>query len=233
MMRLAPALWLLSLCVLLATGCAGGFSERVHETVHQSIGGEPATVRIDNIAGSVHVEGAAKPAVEVEATKYGYDDAELRSIHVDARKEGDEVVIATSYESRTHGGGVRYRVTVPASAAVHIGNIAGAVDVRGVRGNVSVETQAGRIVADCGRVAGNRSVDLNATTGAIELTIARDSSASVEARSTVGHISSELPEIAERRENFVGANATGKIGAGDAHIRLTTTTGAIAIRTRS
>jgi Toastrack DUF4097 len=217
---------------LLATGCSG-FSERARETVHQSIAGVPATVRVDNVAGTVRVDGSPRETVDVEATKFASDQTELRSIHVAVRKEGDDVVVATSYGGSTHGGGVRYRITVPSATAVRIGNVAGAVDVSGLSGDLSVETQAGRITADCGRVDGNRSIDLNATTGAVELTIARDSSATIDARSTVGHISSDLSEVAAQRENLVGAAATGKIGTGSARIRLTTTTGAIALRTHT
>jgi len=217
---------------LLATGCTG-FSERARETVHQSIAGVPAIVRVDNVAGTVRVDGSSRDGVDVEATKFASDETELRSIHVDVRKEGNDVVVATSYEGGTHGGGVRYRITVPSATAVRIDNVAGAVDVTGVSGDLSVETQAGRITADCGRVDGTRSIDLNATTGAVELTIARDSSATIDARSTVGHITSDLSEIAAQRENFVGANATGTIGTGSARIRLTTTTGAIALRTHT
>ena len=229
-MRLVAAVPLFA--AILATGCSG-FSERAHETVHQSIAGVPAVVRIDNVAGSVRVDGSPRAAVDVEATKFASGETELRSIHIDVRKEGNDVVVATSYEGGTHGGGVRYRITVPSAAAVRIDNVAGAVDVAGVGGDLSVETQAGRITADCGRVEGNRSIDLDATTGAVDLTIARDSNATVEAHSTVGHISSDLSEIAAQRENFVGANATGKIGTGSARIRLTTTTGAISLRTHT
>ena len=220
------------IAALLATGCTG-FSEHARETVHQSVAGMPAIVRVHNVAGTVRVDGSARAAVDVEATKFASGETELRSIHVDVHKEGNEVVVATTYEGSTHGGGVRYKITVPSAAAVDIDNVAGAVDVAGVSGDLSVETQAGRITADCGRVDGNRSIDLDATTGAIDLTLARDSSATVDARSTVGHISSELSEIVAQRENFVGASATGKIGNGNARIRLTTTTGAISLRTHT
>ncbi|HEX3456542.1 MAG TPA: DUF4097 family beta strand repeat-containing protein [Candidatus Baltobacteraceae bacterium] len=217
---------------LLATGCSG-FSEHARATVHQSVAGVPAIVRVHNVAGTVRVDGSPRATVDVEATKFASDETELRSIHIDVRKEGNEVVVATTYQGTTRGGGVRYRITVPSTAAVRIDNVAGAVDVAGVSGDLSVETQAGRISADCGRADGNRSIDLDATTGAIDLTIARDSSATIDARSTVGHISSDLSEIVAQRENFVGASATGRIGTGSARIRLTTTTGAIALRTHS
>jgi DUF4097 and DUF4098 domain-containing protein YvlB len=114
---------------------------------------------------------------------------------------------------------------------VQVGNVAGSVSVGGVTGDVSVETQAGTIDATLGRVDGNRSIDLRATTGTITLRIARESSATVNAESTVGSFSSDAPEIVQSRENVVGVRASGNLGSGTARIRLNTTTGAIALRT--
>jgi DUF4097 and DUF4098 domain-containing protein YvlB len=129
-------------------------------------------------------------------------------------------------------GGVRYRISVPAAASLQISNVAGAISIAGIRGDAGVETQAGKIDAGLGRVDGNRSIDLRATTGAVVLWISPDSSANVEASSTVGAFASNLPGISESRENIVGVRASGTIGSGSARIRLTTTTGAVALRER-
>ena len=86
------------------------------------------------------------------------------------------------------------------------------------------------IAANVGRVGGDRSIDLRATTGAVTLTIAPGSSATVEANSTVGDFASDVPGMTGEREHIVGARGVGTIGSGSARIRLTTTTGAIALR---
>ncbi|MGB8907769.1 MAG: hypothetical protein WCC84_03365 [Candidatus Cybelea sp.] len=65
--------------------------------------------------------------------------------------------------------GVRYTIGVPADASVRINKIAGMVVLAGVRGDITIQTQAGAIKAKAGRVAGSRSIDINATTGAIAL----------------------------------------------------------------
>lgn len=217
---------------LLALGaCSGAFGERVHEAFHQAIpSGATPIVHVDNIAGSVRIETWAKPEVDVEATKYGYDAGELRSIIISLHSSGDGIFIVTTYSGGNHSGGVRYKIMVPAAASVQVGNIAGAVDVIGVGGNVSVETQAGTIYARLGRVAGGHSIDLRATTGTVELRIASNSDATVDAQSTVGGFESDFSAISEARENVVGAHAGGKLGSGSANIRLSTTTGAISLR---
>ncbi len=218
---------------LLLQACSGAFAERMHETVRRTIAaGAAPVVRVDNVAGTVRIEGWNKPLVDVEATKYGHDENELRSIAVDVSRQADEIAVATRYGGGVHGGGVRYRISVPSGSSLRVSNIAGAADLAGVLGDLDVETQAGEITADAGIVRANRSIDLRATTGAIKLTIAPGSSARVEAESTVGNFSSDVPGISQQRQNIVGSSGRGTIGSGSARIRLTTTTGAITLRQR-
>lgn len=209
--------------------CSAG--DRVHEETQRTIPVSNApNLNVRNVAGVVRIESWQKPTVAVKATKYGYDAGDLRNVTIDVHQEGDTVVVATKYSGDTRGGGVDYQIFVPDGASANVHNVAGAVDLTGVRGNIVVETQAGQITADLGKVEGDRSIALSATTGAIELTIARDSSASVEVTSTVGHFSSSFPAISQSSENIVGTRASGKIGSGSATIRLSTTVGAIELR---
>lgn len=218
---------LLTLCA-----CTGSLGERVHEQFHRAIdSGAAPIVHVDNIAGGVAIAAWARPVVNIVATKYGYDASELRSVSINVNREGDGIFVVTTYAGGNHSGGVRYRISVPAGASVQVGNVAGSVFVGGVTGDVSVETQAGTIDATLGRVDGDRSIDLRATTGTITLRIARESSATVNAESTVGSFSSDAAGIVQSRENVVGVQASGKLGLGTARIRLNTTTGAIALRT--
>ncbi len=226
MIRKGVAGALLALCA-----CTGSFGERVHEQFHQAIdSGATPTVHVDNIAGAVAIVPWPKPVVDIAATKYGYDAAELRGVTISVHRAGVGIFIVTTYAGGNHSGGVRYRISVPAGSSVQVGNVAGSVSAGPVTGNVSVETQAGTIDARLGRVEGARTIDLRATTGTVALRIARDSSANVTAQSTVGSFSSDLPGIVQSRENLVGARASGTIGSGTASIHLTTTTGSITLR---
>jgi len=222
-----------AIALFAAAGCSGSFSDRVRESVRQSVAtGAAPQVRVENVAGAVRVTAWSKPMVDVEATKYGYDAQELHRIAIAVNRDGNAVSIVTSYSGDVHSGGVRYRIDVPEGAALTIRNIAGLVDISGVTGNLDVETQAGAITVDAGRVADGRSIDLSATTGAVTLSISPASSARVEAQSTVGDFATEIPGIARVRENIVGARGGGTIGSGSALIRLSTTTGGIALRER-
>ncbi len=213
------------------TGCSGAFGERAREDFHQAIAaGAGVTVHVDNVAGSVNLDAWAKPSVDVRATKYGNDASELRSVKIEVRTEGKDVFVKTSYSEGLRHGSVRYRITVPADAALDISNIAGAVKLAGTTGDVTVQTQAGAITADVGRVSGSRSIDLRATTGAVELSIAPSSDAAIDATSTVGAVTSRIPGVAASRENLIGARASGLIGSGSGRVRIATTTGAITLR---
>jgi hypothetical protein len=213
------------------TACSGAFGDQVHEQVHQTLAaGSAPHVRVNNVAGTVRVDGTSSPFVDVTATKYGHDAQELQSIRIEVVKEDAGVSIATGYAGGMSRGGVSYRIDVPANASLEILNVAGAVDIAGVNGSVDVETQAGRIGVHAGRVIGSRVIDLRATTGAVALSVAPGSSARVEAESTVGAFASDIPGISSDRQNLVGSRGGGRIGAGSASIRLTTTTGAIVLR---
>lgn len=218
-----------ALLLPLLAACGSSFS--MHEEFHQAVESGPApVVRVENVAGEVAVEPWRRHVVDVAATKYASDLSQLRSVTIEVRRGGEGVSIVTRYFGPTHGGGVRYRISVPQDASVEIRNTAGSVSVGAVGGDVDVETQAGKVDAGLGRVGGNRRIELRATTGAVALEIARDSSATVDAESTVGSISSDFPAVAQTRENLVGSRASGRIGGGNAQIRLSTTTGAITLQ---
>ncbi|MGA2761195.1 MAG: DUF4097 family beta strand repeat-containing protein [Candidatus Cybelea sp.] len=220
-----------TVALLTLYACAGSFGERVHEQFHQAVdSGAMPIVHVENIAGTVQIAVWAKPVVDIVATKYGSDASDLRSITISVNRAGDGIFVVTTYGDGDRGG-VRYRISVPAGASVQVGNVAGAVSVGAVTGNVNVETQAGTIEANLGRVDGDRAIDLRATTGAITVRIARESNATVNAQSTVGGFSTDVSGIEQSHENVVGVRASGTIGSGTARIRLNTTTGAIALRT--
>lgn len=218
------------------SACVGTtFHETSRESFHQSIAAPAApTVHVDNVAGTIRIEGWDKSSVAVQATKYGESPEDLRNLAIDVRRDGSNIFIETKYNAAgIHGGGVRYRISVPQSASLVINNVAGTTDVSGVMGNLSVDTKSGTVDAQAGKVDGNRSIDLNATTGTVRLSISRDSSARVDAHSTVGDFSSDFPSVTSSRQNLVGVSAQGKIGSGSAMVRLTTTTGAISLREHS
>jgi DUF4097 and DUF4098 domain-containing protein YvlB len=227
--RVAALVTLLGLCA-----CVGSMGDRVHESFNQTM---PATgissVHVDNAVGQVRISGWSKPTIGVEAVKYASDLDQVHAMTIDVHADGSTGLIATKYSGAMHDGGVRYHIWVPNNLSLVVDNGTGTVDVAGVTGSVTVRTDTGTVVADLGKVDDGRSIDLTAATGAIRLLIAKDSSANVDARSSIGDFSSDFPNITVTRENLVGVSATGRLGAGSATIHLTTRTGSIALRAGS
>ncbi|HEY1654267.1 MAG TPA: DUF4097 family beta strand repeat-containing protein [Candidatus Tumulicola sp.] len=217
----------LPLLVLLGA-CA--FGSEVREQVHQVVQtGAAPLVRIANAAGSIRIATSEGTTVDVKATKSANSVDALHAMKVDVHAQDGGVSIATTYSGGLQQGGVSYIVTVPAGASLDVRNGAGSVDVTGVRGNVTIATQAGSVSADLATIAAKRSVTLSATTGTIRLAMRADSSARVRARSTIGSFSSDFPSVAGSQANVVGTNADGTIGSGSATISLSATTGSITL----
>lgn len=207
--------------------CSGA---QFRETVHKSVAtGAAPVVHVDNSVGSIQITGWQKQTIDIEAVKTGMSVDAVRNIDIDVQSQGNTVTIATKYRSFGNGG-VRYTISVPAGASLDVKNATGTIRIENVDGDVTAATQTGEVNATLGRVAQRRAIDLTATTGSVRLDIDPHSDARVEAATTVGSVSSDFPSVASTRQNVVGASASGTIGHGSASIRLTTTTGSIALR---
>ena len=216
--------------LLLLCACAGSLGQSVHASFHEAVSsGAAPVVHVDNVAGEVRIAPWSRAVVDIDATKYGADEAELNKVRIDVHRQGNAIFIATSYAAMVRNGGVRYRISVPLGASVQIANTAGSVTIGAIGGDVGTDTQAGSVDARLGRVDGHRSIDLYATTGTITLRIARDSSATVHAQSNIGSFVTDFSTVTQTRRNFVGVTADRRIGAGAAAIRLSTTTGSLSL----
>ena len=148
--------------------CAGVMEDRVHEDVRETVRAGPApVVHVDNIAGEVRVEGTPGSAVEIAATKYGYDENDLKRTRIGVQVTGEGVFIDTTYSGGAHRGGVRYRIGVPGAPRSRSGTCRRRGGKRCERRRHGGDAGRGDR-ADAGRVAGSRTIDLRATTGAIK-----------------------------------------------------------------
>lgn len=207
-------------------GCGG---TQVREPFHQSVAtGAAPSVRIDNSAGEVRVIGWQKHSIEIDAVKSASSTGALSNINIDVQTQGNTVRIATKYRGFSSSG-VAYTISLPIGSSIAVNNATGAIHIDGVGGDVTAGTQTGQVDASIGRVTGRRAIVLSATTGSVKLSIDSNSDARVDATTTIGDVTSDFPSVGRSRQNVVGAGASGTIGGGTATIRLTTTTGAIAL----
>lgn len=197
---------------------ACGFSQ-VRETIHQTV---PTTgapmLHVENAVGGITIRTWDKPAVDIVAVKSAHSADALKNIDVVVESQKSGVTVKTVNHgggSFWSSGGVGYTIMVPAHASLDMTNTTGGVRISGVRGDVVVRTTTGGIDGDLGMVDGKRNIDMRVVTGGINVTIARNSSATVEMHAVVGGVKSDFPG--------------NRIGSGTARIHLETTTGGVAL----
>lgn len=219
-------------------GGSSGFS--AHKSFDKHFVGRIETVHIADIAGFVHVDTWNKPGVHVSAVLSTSSADELSNLNIIASQNGDTLTVKTdrpwSGFMGNQNGRVDYTVHVPATTAVRIEAVSGAVTIRNVRANLrvrnvsgdvtivgaasdlQVNTVSGDIDASLAKLAGPQVVSLHVVSGSTSLHVPANASADVSASSTSGDFKSPLKiQVADQT---VGMSAHGTIGTGE-HARVT------------
>jgi DUF4097 and DUF4098 domain-containing protein YvlB len=230
---------------LALNGCIGGdfgtpFRATVDETRPLAASGE---LSLENTNGSVRITAWDEARVRIEAVKRARSERALEELKVEIEGDGERVSVRTRYP-RPHwmggAGSVEYRVSVPRSARVRVGNVNGRVEVDGVLGSVrastvngsvdltavggAIEASAvnGSVEADVARVDPSSRNELHTTNGSVRVTLPRDAGADVEAHTVNGsvHCDFDLADLSRSRRKVEG-----RIGAGGARFELGTVNG--------
>ena len=197
---------------------------------------------------------------EVEGSR---DDAAeaMKAMRVEIVPQNGGVTITTHHPRRDNGLGffdwllgnhveaqVRYELTIPRTMNLDVRNTNGSIHLTGVTGHLELDTTNGKIeVAQCAgsidasttnggihaelvRVTKGQPLSFHTTNGRIEIEVPKDLAADIEAGTTNGSISTDLPVATT---HFKRNSLRGTINGGGASIRLRTTNGGIAIRTRT
>jgi hypothetical protein len=190
---------------------AHGTVQAFHQVYLLSPGG---TFSLDNVNGSVQVEGWEREEVEVDAVKTAKQsaaDADLVKIEVES--SGGNVAVHTKYPQ---GSGVEvavdFRVHVPYQAVLgEVGTVNGSVSVRGlegggqlhsVNGNVEVVDSGGRYSAhttngdihmELHRLPVGRPMEVGTVNGSLVVALPPDASANLAVHSLNGDFRSEMP----------------------------------------
>jgi DUF4097 and DUF4098 domain-containing protein YvlB len=105
----------------------------------------------------------------------------------------------------------------------------GTITATNLKGSFSLYTTNGSIKAVCAELTGDGQ--LRSTNGSITLVLPRSADALIDAGTTVGRISSDLPANKSSR-GIVGETLEAKLGAGAHHLEAKTTNGSIRLETR-
>lgn len=248
MKRAFLAVWALGFG-LAFSGCVVGdmgtpFKKTVEESRPLAANGE---FRLENTNGGVRLAAWDEPRVRIEAVKHARTERALEELEVEIVGEGDRLTVRTRHpRPRWLGGSQRvdYRVSLPRGARVEVKNVNGRIEVDGVAGPVKAETVNGSVdvtgaasAVDASAVNGSVEVqlarvdpagrsELSTTNGSVRLTLPRDASADVEARTVNGRVGCDF-DLADSRKSR--RKIEGRIGTGGARFELGTVNGSVHI----
>jgi hypothetical protein len=218
--------------MLALTGCSVSLGEggsSVHSHQHRTFMGV-RYLRVQNVSGPVTINTSHGNAVAVDATLSAGSQGAIDRTHVEYDAHGDSLDVTTHYDrngwfGNSNGANVDYTVTVPPKTDVEVENISGPIAVTGVLGDVRASQVSGPVRAMLGRIEGSRDVNIKAVSGRIDLSIARNSSATLNAESISGDVRAFFP--ADEHKGVVGMSIRGRIGSGSGSIDLSTVSGSI------
>jgi hypothetical protein len=246
------ALFVLSLAAH-AADHRGSIIEEFHQTYALTADGR---VELDNINGAVHISTWDRNEVKVDAIKSADSKDRLDEAKIEIDSETNSIAIRTKYRdhdltfnwgSHNNPASVEYTLTVPRGARLdEIKLINGALDITGVRGEVSASCINGRLEARdlSGRahlstINGHLDarfnhlsaspIELDSVNGSLELTIPSDSKADIEASTVSGGIDNDFG-LHVNNHKFVGHDLRGELAGGGTRIELKNVNGQIEVR---
>lgn len=218
-------------------------------------------VSLSNINGDITIEPWGRNEVRVEATKTADSAETLSEIEIKVDAEPAAVRIKTEMKGWGYGNRnernryrrsrVDYKISVPRNAkldaieavngSVTISGHAGSTKIAAVNGNVNasglsgiadLSTVNGRVIADFGSVARGSLISLRTVNGSVAVTLPSDVDATIKADSLNGPISNDFG-LQVRKGAYIGRDLHGKLGSGDAQIRLNSVNGELAIKRKN
>ncbi len=244
MRRVALALVVAVVAAILAAPCFA-FEEVFQQTYPLPVGG---SFQLQNVNGSVRVNGWDRSEVEVRAVKSARrNPRDLERVQIEVEAGPDSVTVVTRY--RQDDGVevyVEYRIRVPrrvllsrvatVNGMVQVSGVEASGELRSVNGNVEVFDSGGRLNAHT--TNGNVRLELReldpsgpltaeTVNGSVVLALPPDVGAELDVRSVNGDFHSELPVTLEG--SLGSRRFQGQLGAGGSPIRIRAVNGGIRV----
>jgi Toastrack DUF4097 len=202
---------------------------------------------LENVNGSVKVEGWSRDEVEVEAVKIAKNDPrDLGRVKIDVQSRPGQLLVHTLYPQ---GAGVEvaveYHVYVPSrillssvetiNGSVLVRGVAGSGDLRSVNGNVEVLDSSGRFNAkttngnlrlELTRLRDGAPMNLETVNGSVVLGLPPGADADLTVLHMNGEFSSELP-VTSTAASTTARAFRAKLGMGGGEICVRTVNGRI------
>ena len=233
--------------ILLACSTSFATTDQLFDKVYPLASG--GNFQLDNVNGSVQVDGWDRDEVEVSAVKTAQDDAltgELDNVQIDVESQPGHVAVHTLYPPGEGSNvAVEYHVHVPyrvllsrvntVNGSVSVRGVSGGGDLRSVNGDVEVtdstgpfnaKTTNGDLKLQLRKVKTSAPMNIETVNGSVVLSLPSDAAANLKVQNMNGHFSSELPVNAATAPTSAPVFKA-KIGAGGGEISLRTINGGI------
>ena len=238
--------------IIIITGSAFAQRDELREEFHQTYPlAAEGRVRLSNINGSVRISAWDRNEVKVDAIKRARTRERLAEADIKVDVADDEIRIKTRYPEDTNNNpaSVDYTLTVPRTVRLSgIELINGSIDIEGVEGNVKASSINGSInarslksEAKLSTINGSiealfsgieTAISLESINGSVVLILPSDSSAQLRASTVHGSITNDFG-LPVRKGEFVGRDLSGRLGDGNARVKLSNVNGSIKIRRAS
>ena len=218
-------------------------------------------VSVSNVNGSITVEAWDRDEVKLEATKIADTKESLADVDIRVEATADSFSVEADYkswkwrdkrnENRNRKLEVEFRLSVPRTAvlneietvngSVTVSNFTNVTKISAVNGNVvatnlrgaaNLSTVNGTVTADFDRVDGTSKINLSTVNGTVSLIVPSDVNATLKADSLNGNITNDFG-LPVRKGQYVGRDLYGRVGTGEAQIKLSSVNGRLSIGRKS
>ena len=213
-------------------------------------------VRVSNVNGSITVEAWDRDEIRLEATKIADSKEALADVEIRVDSTADSFSVEADYKNRWNDKRndnrprkleVEFRLSVPRTAVLNeietvngsvtvsnftnvtkISAVNGNVMATNIRGTANLSTVNGQVNADFDRVDGSSKINLSTVNGTVSLIVPSDVNATIRADSLNGNITNDFG-LPVRKGQYVGRDLYGRVGSGDAQIKLSSVNGRLSI----
>ncbi|MEQ1764159.1 MAG: hypothetical protein ABL984_13590 [Pyrinomonadaceae bacterium] len=210
-------------------------------------------VSVSNVNGSIEMIAWDRNEVKLEATKIADSKESLAEVELRIDAQANSFSVETEYkdtnwkDQRRKKIEVHFKVSVPRTAVLNeietvngsvvaanftnitkISAVNGSVNATNLRGTADLSTVNGTVTADFDRVESGSKIELSTVNGRVNLLLPSDTNATVKADSLNGNITNAFG-LPIRKGEYVGRDLHGRLGSGDAQIKLDSVNGPLAI----
>lgn len=213
-------------------------------------------VSVSNVNGSIEMIAWDRNEVRLEATKIADSKEALNDVELRIDAQANSFSVETEYKdinwtrdqrNQRRKLEVHFKISVPRTAILNeietvngsviaanftnvtkISAVNGSVNANNLRGTADLSTVNGTVTAEFDRIESGSKIELSTVNGRVNLIIPSDTNATVKADSLNGSITNAFG-LPIRKGEYVGRDLHGKLGTGDAQIKLDSVNGPLAI----